>query len=83
VSLERDALRLDELLVAAGLDVVGGTPLFRLVQTTAASELFEHLGRAGIWVRRFAEQPAWLRFGLPADEGAWRRLRAALAAFAR
>jgi cobalamin biosynthetic protein CobC len=34
-------------------------------------------------VRRFAEQPAWLRFGLPADEGAWRRLRAALAAFAR
>jgi cobalamin biosynthesis protein CobC len=83
VSLERDALRLDEVLVAAGLDVVGGTPLFRLVQTTAASELFEHLGRAGIWVRRFAEQPAWLRFGLPADEGAWRRLRAALAAFAR
>jgi cobalamin biosynthetic protein CobC len=57
--------------------------LFRLVQTTEASELFEHLGRAGIWVRRFTEQPAWLRFGLPGSEDAWRRLRAALAAFAR
>jgi cobalamin biosynthetic protein CobC len=82
-SLTRDALRLDELLVGGGLDVVGGTALFRLVQATTASELFEHLGRAGIWVRRFAEEPAWLRFGLPADESAWRRLRAALAAFAR
>jgi cobalamin biosynthetic protein CobC len=82
-SLTRDALRLDELLGAAGLDVVGGTALFRLVQTTAASELFEHLGRAGIWVRRFADQPAWLRLGLPADEPAWIRLRTALAAFAQ
>jgi cobalamin biosynthetic protein CobC len=82
-SLERDALRLDQLLAAAGLDVVGGTVLFRLVQTTVAGELFEHLGRAGIWVRRFAEQPAWLRFGLPSDEPAWMRLRTALAAFAR
>jgi cobalamin biosynthetic protein CobC len=82
-SLTRDALRLDKLLVTAGLNVVGGTALFRLVQTPAASELFEHLGRAGIWVRRFAEQPAWLRFGLPADEPAWMRLRTALAAFAQ
>jgi cobalamin biosynthesis protein CobC len=80
-SLARDARRLDDLLAAAGLDVVGGTSLFRLVHTTATSDLFEHLGRAGIWVRRFAEQPAWLRFGLPADEPAWMRLRAALAFF--
>jgi cobalamin biosynthetic protein CobC len=82
-SLARDARRLDELLSTAGLAVVGGTSLFRLGRTTAASELFQHLGRAGIWVRRFAEQPAWLRFGLPADKPAWMRLRAALAAFAR
>jgi cobalamin biosynthetic protein CobC len=52
------------------------------VRATAASELFHHLGRAGILVRRFDEQPTWLRFGLPAEEEAWRRLRAALAAFA-
>ena len=80
--LARAAQRLDQLLTAAGLDVVGGTSLFRLVRTTAASELFLHLGRAGILVRRFDEQPPWLRFGLPAGEEAWHRLRTALAAFA-
>ncbi|HEY6993424.1 MAG TPA: threonine-phosphate decarboxylase CobD [Xanthobacteraceae bacterium] len=80
--LAREAQRLDGLLTAARLDLVGGTSLFRLVRATAASELFHHLGRAGILVRRFDEQPTWLRFGLPAEEEAWRRLRAALAAFA-
>jgi len=80
--LAHDAQRLDELLAEQGLDIVGGTPLFRLVRTQAASELFHHLGRAGILVRRFDEQPAWLRFGLPLGEQAWVRLRAALAAFA-
>src|SRR4029453_802331 len=80
--LAREARRLGELLAEQGLDIVGGTPLFRLVRTRAASELFHHLGRAGILVRRFDEQPAWLRFGLPLGEQAWVRLRTALAAFA-
>ena len=52
-----------------------------VVRTPSASELYHHLGRAGILVRRFTEQPAWLRFGLPDGEDAWLRLRAALAAF--
>jgi cobalamin biosynthesis protein CobC len=60
---------------------VGGTSLFRLVRMSAADHLFCHLGRAGILVRRFAEHPEWLRFGLPGSELAWDRLRAALAAF--
>ena len=47
----------------------------------AALELFGHLGRGGILARRFAEQAAWLRFGLPASEPEWHRLAAALAAF--
>jgi cobalamin biosynthetic protein CobC len=80
--LASDAQRLDALLAGARLDVVGGTSLFRLVRTTAAGKLFHHLGRAGIWVRRFAEEPTWLRFGLPTGEDAWARLRTALAAFA-
>ena len=75
------AQRLDGLLVEAGLDVAGGTGLFRLVRTPAAMELFGHLGRAGIFVRRFAEQPTWLRFGLPADEPQWQRLAAVLGEF--
>ena len=73
------ASRLDETLRRAGLDVVGGTSLFRLVRTPAANELFDRLGGAGIYVRRFAEQPMWLRFGLPASEPQWERLAAALA----
>jgi len=77
-ALDQGARRLDALLAGAGLDVIGGTSLFRLVRTPAAGELFHQLGRAGIVVRRFAEQPAWLRFGLPHGEEAWRRLRTAL-----
>jgi cobalamin biosynthetic protein CobC len=79
--LARSALRLDEILRGGGLDVAGGTSLFRLVHTPAAHALFQHLGRAGILVRRFADQPTWLRFGLPAREPDWQRLAAALGAF--
>jgi cobalamin biosynthetic protein CobC len=68
-------------LVTTGLDFVGGTALFLLMRTPAAPELFDHLGRAGVLVRRFAEQPTWLRFGLPGGEAAMQRLAAALAAF--
>jgi cobalamin biosynthetic protein CobC len=80
-SLARAAERLNKLLAKANLEVVGGTSLFRLVQTPAAGELFEHLGCAGIVVRRFAEHPTWLRLGLPPGEEAWRRLSTALSRF--
>jgi cobalamin biosynthetic protein CobC len=79
--LAQAAHRLDQALTAAGLEVAGGTSLFRLANTQAAPELFRHLGRAGILVRRFAGEPTWLRFGLPGSEPDWRRLAAALADF--
>jgi cobalamin biosynthesis protein CobC len=79
--LRKAAIRLDAVLRGADLDIVGGTDLFRLVRTDAAGALFHHLGRAGIFVRMFGERADWLRFGLPADEKAWRRLQSALAAF--
>jgi len=69
------------LLAGAKLEIVGGTSLFRLARTPAAGAWFDHLGRAGILVRRFAEAPAWLRFGLPGIEKAWQRLATALAGF--
>jgi cobalamin biosynthesis protein CobC len=78
--LAQAASRLDQVLTGAGLEVAGGTSLFRLVRTEAAPELFQHLGRAGILVRRFRDQAGWLRFGLPASEPDWQRLAAALAA---
>jgi cobalamin biosynthetic protein CobC len=53
-----------------------------LVRTQTASDLFQHLGRAGILVRSFPEHPSWLRFGLPATEDGWARLEIAMAAYA-
>jgi cobalamin biosynthesis protein CobC len=73
--------RLDGLLMRTGLRIAGGTSLFRLVEHPRANELFELLARAAILVRRFAEQPAWLRFGIPGDDGAFDRLSEALAAW--
>jgi cobalamin biosynthetic protein CobC len=79
--LAQAVLRLDQTLTAAGLTLVGGTSLFRLAQSKAAPALFRHLGSAGILVRRFARDPTWLRFGLPANEPDWQRLAVAIAAF--
>jgi cobalamin biosynthetic protein CobC len=76
--LEQEARRLDAALAGGRIEVVGGTSLFRLVRTSAADRLFHHLGRAGIWVRRFPEHQAWLRFGLPGTERAWDRLLTAV-----
>jgi len=72
--LEGEARRLDAVLAGARIEVVGGTSLFRLVRTTEAENLFEHLGRAGILVRRFPEHAMWLRIGLPGNEASWGRL---------
>ncbi|MBL8571979.1 MAG: threonine-phosphate decarboxylase [Phreatobacter sp.] len=75
---EKDAARLDALLAPAGR-VAGGTALFRLLETPEAPALFARLGRHGIHVRRFAAHSRRLRFGLPEDEAAWRRLATAMA----
>lgn len=75
-----DAGRLDALLAICGT-IMGGTSLFRLLATPHAAALFAHLGRNGIYVRRFQNDASWLRFGLPADEPSWQRLAAALASF--
>jgi cobalamin biosynthetic protein CobC len=61
------ASRLDEVIVAVGLEIIGGTSLFRLVR----GDHSERLARAGILVRRF---PGAMRIGLPADDAALARL---------
>ena len=79
--LKSEAKRLDATLAEAGLAILGGTDLFRLAGAPRAWALFEHLGRQGILVRPFAEQPRWLRFGLPPSPAARKRLATALAAW--
>jgi cobalamin biosynthetic protein CobC len=76
--LTEAAARLDEVLKNTGLEVVGGTSLYRLARSPHAEQLFAQLGRAGILVRCFSEEPMWLRWGLPRSENEWRRLSDAL-----
>ena len=66
------------LLTNSGLVIVGGTQLFQLVSHTEAPSLFVHLAQSGILVRPFAEQPNWLRFGIPGTDFDFDRLAAAL-----
>lgn len=75
--LDRDAARLDEMLVKAGFEVVGGTSLFRLTRSGDAKRRAHGLAERGILVRTFAHDPGLIRFGLPGRKE-WPRLRAAL-----
>ncbi|NQY13348.1 MAG: threonine-phosphate decarboxylase [Henriciella sp.] len=76
--LANAAARLDALLSEANIRVIGGTELFRFIEHPNANDVFEHLARQGIYVRRFAWSKQHLRIGLPANSEAEWRLRAAL-----
>ncbi|RAU20169.1 threonine-phosphate decarboxylase [Paramagnetospirillum kuznetsovii] len=78
--LAEAAARLAAVLTAAGFEIVGGTSLFQLARHSRAAEIYQHLGRAGILTRAFAERPRLLRFGLPDDQSGLDRLERALAA---
>jgi cobalamin biosynthetic protein CobC len=78
VRLGEDVARLDSLLRDAGWRILGGTRLFRLAAREDAGEAFKRLLVAGILTRPFAGTADRLRFGVPAEEQAWRRLAAAL-----
>jgi cobalamin biosynthetic protein CobC len=72
---------LDGVLGDAGLEVLGGTDLFRLIRCDAAAALHAHLGARGILTRIFDYELSWMRFGLPGAEAAFARLTQALASF--
>jgi cobalamin biosynthetic protein CobC len=69
---------LDALLRSAGLEVVGGTPLYRLARCADADGLFRRFAAHGILVRPFSEDPRLIRIGLPADQEQLTRVRDAL-----
>ena len=76
--LRADAARLDQLVKKAGLQLAGGTDLFRLYETPDAALWQERLARHRIWSRSFSYATQWLRLGLPPADG-WARLEQALA----
>jgi cobalamin biosynthetic protein CobC len=79
--LAADMERLRALLEFNRLEIVGGTDLFVLTKHPEVKKLWEHLARQGILVRKFRENPRWLRFGLPGGPRDWKRLARGLAAF--
>ncbi len=76
--LAGEAERLDAALGSSGLDIVGGTALFRLARTADAWRRHDSLAERRIWTRRFDWDRTLLRFGLPPDPEGRERLRRAL-----
>lgn len=77
--LAADRQKLDDLLLQAGFEILGGTSLFCLAHHQDAADVADVLGRQGIHVRRFTGNPHWVRFGLPANGNEFDRIAAALA----
>jgi cobalamin biosynthetic protein CobC len=76
LSQRRD--RLGMLLQKAGFEIEGDALLFVSGRISGAHQVWTRLCEAGVYVRRFKDDAERLRFGLPADEGAFDRLAAAL-----
>lgn len=76
--LPEQAAALDAILMGVGHQPMGECPLFRLIEVDDAGSLFERLTNAAILTRPFADQPQWLRIGLPSGEDASARLSAAI-----
>jgi cobalamin biosynthetic protein CobC len=76
--LSKAAQRLDALLVSGGMEIAGGTSLYRLARATNARARFTQLISHGVLVRPFDYDATLLRFGLPGSREDWRRLTKAL-----
>ena len=79
--LDEFSERLEGVLTASGLPVIGGTALFRLCETEHAQALFAHLLDHRIYVRAFEEHATWLRIGVPGSDEDFARLDTALGSF--
>jgi len=66
--LKVDSETLDDLMLWAGAQVEGGTPLFRLYRVDDAAHWQDKLAQHHIWSRIFPYSQIWLRLGLPAPD---------------
>ncbi|HWT59763.1 MAG TPA: threonine-phosphate decarboxylase [Rhizobium sp.] len=82
-SLDKRSAALQATLTSAGLRISGGTALFALAADSRAGDIYTHLCRHHILVRKFDYARDWLRFGLTPDPAADRRLGEALQGFER
>jgi cobalamin biosynthesis protein CobC len=80
-AIAQQARELDDVLIAVGFGIAGGTGLFRLARHPDAGKVHAALAARHIWCRRFDWADDLLRFGLPGDLHGLNRLAAALAPF--
>lgn len=80
IYLQLQSQRLADLLIKTGFNYVGGCGLFQTVSTKNPRAIQDKLARKAIWVRAFDinKTEGLLRFGLPANEDEWCRLRQSL-----
>lgn len=77
IQLAKDARRLDQILLAAGAEGVGGCDLFRLFSVKSAKHWHQKLAQHHILSRIFPYSDHYLRLGLPGADD-WDRLQRAL-----
>ena len=77
IQLTKDAQRLDQILLAAGAERIGGCDLFRLFSVHSAQQWHQKLAQHHILSRIFPYSDHYLRLGLPGADG-WDRLQRAL-----
>jgi cobalamin biosynthetic protein CobC len=78
LKLHNDAARLDKLLTHFGINLVGGTDLFRLYDCDNAQTVFDKLAENKILCRIFPYSDRWVRLGLPGCNEDWVQLENAL-----
>ena len=76
--LSLSAKRLRAIVEQTGGRFVGGSDLFVLTEFDDAQAIVRRLNGQAIHVRSFEKYPNWLRFGLPADNVSFERLKEAL-----
>ncbi len=72
--MQQQAGRLLVMMESHGFKIRGGTCLFLTIENAAADDFHQHLACAGIWVRKYANWPNLLRFGVPATDAEFARL---------
>lgn len=80
-TLQQARHRLDGILRITGTETITGTDLFRYIRHRQAAELWQHLARRAIYVRRFKDRPDYLRIGIPGDPPSEVRLQDAMTDF--
>jgi len=78
--LQQKSARLCALLTQQGFTPSGGSALFQWVEAAQAEHLYTSLARQGILIRYY-EDTSSVRFGLPATETDWLRLKQALSLY--